>query len=118
MDWRHPISIADRCAFAIAGGCFGLVLGTFLSMFVATLSVVWYTAAYFSAASFMLGPAAADIVAMVLAAVSLLFQTVLGPPVESGYEKNPFDKPWHWLLLALFIIGLVAVVVFAAREPS
>ena len=116
MDLRRPTTIADRFMLALAGGCFGLVFGVLLTFVVPTVTVIWYTAAYFMLVSFALGPAAADIVAMVIAAVSLLFQVVVGPPAEVGYETNPFDKPWHWLLLALFIVGFIAVVAYAAQH--
>lgn len=117
MSLRHPTSFADRCVLALSGGCFGLVLGALLSFVVLSPDVIWYTAVYFMVVCFVLGPAAADIVAMVLVAFTLLLAAVTGATVaSSGYEKNPFNMPWHWLLLGLFFIGLIAVVAHAARH--
>ena len=96
---------------ALAGGCIGLVLGGLLTFVVLSPVIIWYMAAYFMIVSFILGPAAADIVAMVLTALALSFAAVVGAtPMSSGYEKNPFDKPWHWVLLGLFVAGFIAVI--------
>ncbi len=117
MNLRHPTSLADRCVLALAGGCFGLVFGALLTFVVLSPVVIWYTAAYFMVVCLVLGPAAADIAAMVLAATALLFAAVGGAALPStGYEKNPFNKPWHWLLLGLFVVGLIAVVAHASRR--
>ena len=114
MDLRHPTTIADRFALGFAGGCFGLVLGGLLSFAFPSWTGIWYTAAYFAFACFVLGPVAADVVALVLAALTLLFVTAIGGiPHSAGYEQNPFDKPWHWALLGLFIVGFVGVLFYA-----
>lgn len=114
MSLRHPASLADRFVLALAGGCIGLVLGGLLSFLVLSLDIIWYMSGYFMVVCFILGPAAADIVAMVMVAFALSFAAVTGAtPTSSGYEKNPFDKPWHWLLLAIFLVGFIAVVAYA-----
>ena len=114
MELRHPSTVTDRLALAFAGGCFGVVLGGLLSLVFTTWSVVWYTAAYFAVVCLVLGPMAADIVVMVLDAIALLFVGTLGGIVtSSGYEKNPFDRPWHWVMLGIFFIGFAAVLYYA-----
>ena len=116
MNLRHPTSLADRFVLALAGACIGLLLGGLLSFVVLSLDIIWYMAGYFMVVCFILGPAAADIVAMVIAALAFSFAAVTGATLDSlGYEKNPFDKPWHWFLLGVFIIGFIAVVAHAWR---
>jgi hypothetical protein len=114
MNVRHPTTAADRLALGFAGGCLGLILGGLLSFVFQNWAIVWYTTAYFALVCIVLGPIAADIVAMVLAAMALLFVTTFGGIAPEGsYEENPFDKPRHWALLALFFPGFVGVLFYA-----
>jgi len=104
---------------ALAGGCLGLVLGALLSFVVLTPVVIWYTAAYFALVCFLLGPIAADVVAMVFAAVALLGAGALGVVpnfLHEIYEKNPFNKPWHWVFFGLFVLGFILLVIHAAPD--
>jgi len=117
MDLRHPTSFADRCVLALAGGCFGLVLGALLSFVVLSVDVIWYTATYFALVCFLLGPVAADIVALVFSAVALLAAGAVGVVPNFSYqiyEKNPFNKPWHWVLFGLFVLGFILLIIHAA----
>ena len=115
MDLRNSTSFADRCVLAVAGGCLGLVLGALLSFAFLSTAVIWYTASYFALVCFLLGPVAAEIVAMVFAALALLGAGALNATQYSGgYEKNPFNKPWHWVLFLLFIVGFIVVVIHAS----
>ena len=119
MDLRQRTSFGDRCVLAVAGACFGLVLGAALSFVVLSIAVIWYTAAYFAVVCFLLGPLAADIVALVFSAVALLAAGAVGVVPNSRwpiYEKNPFNKPWHWTLLALFVLGFVLLVIHVAPD--
>ena len=119
MSTPRPTSLADRCVLALAGGCVGLVLGGLLSFVVLSPVIIWYMAGYFMVVCFILGPAAADIVAMVMAALAFSFAAATGAVLpSSGYETNPFNKPWHWLLLGLFILGLILVVVHVAWHDA
>jgi hypothetical protein len=114
MNLRHPETVADRLALAFAGGCLGLILGGLLSFLFHSWSVVWYTVAYFALVCFMLGSVAADIVVMVFNAIGVLFLGGMGAVVtSSGYDENPFNKPWHWALLAMFFLGFAGVLFFA-----
>jgi len=62
----------------------------------------------------VLGPLAADIVVMVVNAIAVLFVGAFGGMItSSGYETNPFNKPWQWVLLALFVVGFAGVLVYA-----
>jgi len=113
------VTLKDRLALAIGGGCLGLVLGAALSLAFPTFLVVWYVAGYFAVASFILGPAAADIIAMVLAALMLLLQGIFGASTSAhplGYERNPFDKLWQWVAFAVFVGGFLAIVRHAAAQ--